>query len=367
MTSALRIASLGLGAALLAASAAAPRVAAASPGVDGTRNLALGDASRASASGSSAFFTNPSAMGSTPLLIIDANYQAVVERNTHGISVAAVDSLNSPRVALGVGYVSQFGYPTIRFVDPGVSDDPRDLTLRDHGHEAGLALSVNIIKGWFALGIKPKYQGTTLRFLDPLGERRDASDVVHAFGLDLAATLSILEKVNLSVVGYNLAGPIRPTYDGARELSLAPYTVTPGSIEHRYLPRIAAYPRALAHGVAVTPLKSGGLTLGADGFYDFTSYRDQEWVRMRYSGSVEYFVGKVALRAGGGWDSRGRGKDDDRGYVAGGLGFVLQAEPGGFGTDVGFGFRRDVSGPFQETFLGLNVGLIINPVPPSAR
>ncbi|MEZ4448120.1 MAG: hypothetical protein R3B09_01490 [Nannocystaceae bacterium] len=365
MTLARATAALPLALGLLVALAAGE--ASASPAVEGTRNLSLGDAARASASGTSAFLANPSAMGSVPTLIVDSNYQAVIERNTHGFSVMAVDSLNSTRVALGLGYTTQIGYPKIRFVDPSAGEDPRDLTLRDDGHEVGLALSINVVKGWFAIGVKPKYQRTTLRFVDPDGERRDAQAKIDAFGLDLSATLSILEWVNLAVVGYNLAGPMSPAYESGRELTLAPFPITPGTIEHRYLPRISDYPRALAHSIAVYPFKGSGLVLGADGYYDFTSYRDQRFVRMRFSGSGEYMVGKVALRAGGGWDSLGRGKDDDRGYVSGGLGVILRPEPSKFGVDFGVGFRRDVTGPYQETFLGANLGLLINPMPAPAR
>ena len=105
-SSALACLALGLGLGV-------PSSASANPGLEGARNLALGGATRASATGASAYFANPAAMSMTRSLEVSTDYQAAVERNTHGFGIAAVDSINSPRVALGLGYSTMIGAPKI--------------------------------------------------------------------------------------------------------------------------------------------------------------------------------------------------------------------------------------------------------------
>ncbi|MCB9568620.1 MAG: hypothetical protein H6710_15620 [Myxococcales bacterium] len=342
------------------AALAGPRPALANPGLEGIRNLSVGDATRASAIGVAAYFANPAAMSLGRRLEIQSNYQAAIERNTHGFGVAAVDSMNSSRVALGLGYSSMIGVPRIAFEEAG-ADAPHELRLAHRANEVGLGISVTVVKGWLSIGIKPKYQSSTLRFYDDDDARRDAQATFHAFGFDAGAVLSILGWVNLAVVGYNLSGPKAPAYTGDRELNLDPYAPVEGSVDHRLLPRISDYPRAFSHGLAVFPLRRLNLSFNLDTTYDFTSFADQGFVRKTVALGGEYVLGKLALRAGGGWDSRGRGVDDDRGYVAGGLGFLLGAEPGKVGAEATLGFRRQVSGPLPETFVGANLGISFNP------
>ena len=59
-------------------------------------------------------------------------------------------------------------------------------------------------------------------------------------------------------------------------------------------------------------------------------------------------------------DGRGRGKDDDRGYIAGGIAFHRPAQIGVVGFDVGFSFQRQVTGPTPETFIGVNLAVSLN-------
>jgi len=70
----------------------------------------------------------------------------------------------------------------------------------------------------------------------------------------------------------------------------------------------------------------------------------------------------VPLRFGVVWDGRGKGKVDDRIFIAGGVAFVRPPKLGGVGVDVGFGFRQEVSGPpGLATTIGFNLGLRLHP------
>ena len=338
-----------------------PPPAQANPGLEGTRNLGLGGATRASATGSSAYFVNPAAMSMTRSLEVTTDYQAAVERNTHGFGVAAVDSMNSPRVALGLGYSTMLGAPKIGFQELG-AEAPRELKMSHRAQEVGLGLSIVVIKRLLVIGVKPKYQNSSLRFVDSDETRQDAQPTHHAFGVDVGASVSILGWVNLAFVGYNLSGPKAPAYTEETGLNLEPFELEPGSFDPKLLPRISDYPRGFAHGVAVLPFRSLRLSINFDGAYDVTTYAAQDkFIRKTYGGSAEYILGKLVLRAGGGWDSRGRGSEDDRGYISAGFGVMKEATPGKVGVIASLGFRRDLSGLLPETYLGANVGLRFNP------
>ena len=345
--------------AALGALGALARPAAAAPGIEGTRNLALGDAYRASASGPGALLGNPAAMSATPMLAIDPLYQVNVQSNTHGVGLVAMDSLNNRRFALGLGYAALIGGPRVRFAD--TDGATRELALDLRGHEVGLGLAVNVIKGWLSIGVKPKYQRLTLRHDDPLGASRDANAPLSAFGLDAGAHATFAGWASAAVVGYNLSGAHRPAYTAARPLDLSGHPIDPATLDASQVSRVAEYPRALAHAVAVYPLRRPIFSLNLDGLYDFTSYRDQGHVRLRYAMSAEFVLGKVALRAGGGWDRRGRGRDDDRGHVAGGVALLLAPATGRVGADVAVGVAQQVAGPHPETVLAVSAGLRFNP------
>ncbi len=295
-------------------------------------------------------------------LAAESNYQVAIERNTHAFGVAAVDSINNPRVAIGLGYSSMIGAPRVGFEEAGDDgESARELRLYHRAHEVGLAISVLAIRRWLTLGVKFKYQNSSLRFFDSDRVRRDAQATLHAFGVDVGATLSIFGWVNLALVGTNLSGPKAPAYTDDADLNLAPFELRPGSFDAKRLPRISDYPRALGHGIAVFPLHSDRLSLNVDGYYDLTSYASESFVRKTYSGGGEYLLGKLALRLGGGWDSRGPQGDDDRGFISAGLGVIKGAEPGKIGFVATLGFRRDVSGVLPETYLGAKIGLRFNP------
>ena len=96
-------------------------------------------------------------------------------------------------------------------------------------------------------------------------------------------------------------------------------------------------------------------------FSELRRYADVDHVRKTFAGGGEYVLGKFAMRLGGGWDGRGPGNEDDRGYIAGGFGVIKTADPGKVGVLATFGVRRDLTGPYPETVLGANLGLLFNP------
>jgi hypothetical protein len=107
-------------------------------------------------------------------------YQARFENNTHGVGLLAMDSLNNERIALGLGYIATLGGPKVSFSD--AMDKPQTLQLTHIGHEVSLPISINAVLGWLALGVRPKFQFTAMRFKDPDGTKQDARVEQTAFG-----------------------------------------------------------------------------------------------------------------------------------------------------------------------------------------
>lgn len=329
----------------------------ASPGLVGTRHLGMGEASRASARGTGAMLVNPANLGFTRQFEIAPVYQARFENNTHGIGILAMDSLNNERIALGLGYLATYGAPKISYVDP--MDGEHTLTLAHLGHEVSLPIAVNAVLGWVALGVRPKFQFTALRFRDPDGVKQEARAEQTAFGLDVSATFSFRRWVNVSVIGYNLAGP-SPL---ATNLNLAPIVYQPDTLNRARISPVADYARSLSHAIAVFPTRDPGFSFNFDGTYDFTSYwHDKNFTRMVFAGGAEYTVrGAVPIRLGGYWDGRGRGKEDNRGYIAAGLGYYRAPAKGSVGYDLGLGFSRQITGPAPDTRLAVTLALMFNP------
>jgi hypothetical protein len=355
-------ASFGLAALALVA---APMTANASPGVDGTRNLSMGGATRGSAAGSDAAIINPAAISYTQQFEIEPVYQFDYQTNTHGMGAFIVDSLNSPRIALALGYVFMRGGPRIRYDD--VTHDRSALQLVHFGHEVSGSLSVTAVKNWVYIAAKPKWQYTSLRYLDDEGQARDYKPKLNAFGLDAAIAINFLDWAKIAVVGYNLVGVSVPARTDTPIEELPGIAVDDDpQFNDMELRRIADYPRMLSHGLAVFPLRNPNFSLNVDATYDFTSYftEDDKWTRITVNAGGEFIAGPVPIRLGGWWDSRGRDGGDDRGYVSAGLGFIRPAELGGIGVDFGVGFAQQVTGSIGrdlDTMLSINIGLRLQP------
>lgn len=340
--------------------AACPDSALASPGVDGTRNLAMGNTGRASAYGTAAVLANPSNMAFSQVFAIEPLYQLRVASRTSGVGILVMDSLNNSRVSLGLGYLFMRGKPQIQFQDAMGMD--RKLELSQFGHEALAAISVSIVKQWLAVGLKPKYQYTSLRYRDDNGVARNAHDKLNAFGLDASLTANFAGWAAFSLVGVNLTGNNDPAYTDDRDVKLTDVSIGEDTqIRYRSLGELSDYPLGLAYAASVFPLRKIDFNLNFDGFHDFSSFRFEKYNRTVMGGSAEFVAGPVPLRFGTTWDSRGKGKKDDRVFVSGGIAYVKPAPVGGVGVDVGFGFTQQVSGPFKDTVIGFNLGLRIHP------
>jgi hypothetical protein len=354
----------GLGLAALAV-LGPPNTALASPGVDGTRNLSMGHATRASSGGTDAALINPAGISYTQRFEIEPVYQLDYQTGTHGIGAFISDSLNSSRVALALGYVFMRGTPRIRYDD--ATHDRQALSLVHFGHEVSGVLSVTAIKNWLFIGIKPKWQYTSLRYLDDEGQARDYRPKLNTFGLDAAIAINLVDWAKIAVVGYNLVGANKPARTDTPTTDLPGVAVdTDPQFNDSNLRRLADYPRSLGHGFAVFPLRNPNFSLNIDATYDFTSFRtqDDKWTRITVNAGGEFVAGPVPIRIGGWWDSRGRTHDDDRGYVSAGLGYIRPAELGGVGVDIGVGFAQQVTGSITrelDTMLSINIGLRLQP------
>lgn len=340
--------------------AATSAVAHASPAVEGTRNLSLGNVARASSYGTNAALLNPSNMGFSGTFAIEPLYQLQIASRTSGVGAVVMDSLNNSRVSLGLGYLFMRGKPEITFTDLETGEDQK-FELSRFGHEAFAAISVMIVKQWVAVGLKPKYQYASLRYRDDSGAARNATGKLSAFGLDASLTANLAGLAAIAVVGTNLTGNSDPAYTDESDVSLEEVGATEGTIGYRSLSELSEYPLGVAWGASVFPLRKPDFSINADGYYDFSSFRFEKAVRQVYGGSAEFIAGPVPLRFGTTWDSRGKGKKDDRVFVSGGVGYIRAAPVGGVGVDVGFGFSQQVSGPRRDTVIGLNLGLRIHP------
>ena len=341
---------------------AAPNLAAASPGIDGTRNLSLGSVSRSSSFGTNAALINPSNMNFQQVFAIEPMYQFAIQSRTHGVGLVVMDSLNNSRVSIGLGYLFLRGKPEVRFQDD--TGEITDFELSRFGHEVPLSIGIAVVKRWLSFGIKPKYQYASLRYRNVDGSARNAHDKLNAFGLDLSATANFAGWAALSVVGTNLVGNHSPPFTDERDVRLTNVGARDEDanvLDHDTLPELSEYPLGLAHGVSVFPLRNPDFSLNFDGTYDFTTFRFEKATRLTYGGSAEFVAGPVPLRFGTVWDGRGKGRNDDRVFVAGGIAYVKPAKVGGLGVDVGFGFQQGVSGPKKETVLGLNLGIRLHP------
>jgi hypothetical protein len=354
------------GLALALATLAIPSLAEASPGADGTRNLSMGNATRGSSTGTDAALINPAGLSYTQQFEIEPLYQFNLQTRTHGLGVFVSDSLNSPRVALALGYVFMRGTPRIRYDD--LVGERQSLELVHFGHEVSGVLSVAAIKNWLFIGIKPKWQYISLRYLNEDGVAIDYNPKLNAFGLDAALAINFLDWAKVAVVGYNLFGPNAPARgDDTTVAELDGIEIAdPPNFNTENLRRISDYPRSLGHGLAIYPMRHPNFSLNIDATYDFTSYwtDDDKYTRITVNAGGEFVAGPVPIRLGGWWDSRGRGNVDDRGYVSGGLGFIRPAPLGGVGVDFGVGFAQQVTGSARDqldTLISVNIGIRLQP------
>ena len=234
-----------------------PQTVQASPGLEGTRNLAMGNSARASASGTSAAMASSATLSFSQQFAIEPSYQFALRDRTHGLGINIVDSLLNPRLAIGLGYAFMRGSPRVSLPRPGRGSSG-ELELSHFGHEASLLISVSAVRNWLAIALKPKYQYTSLRYLDDEGGARNATDKLSAFGLDGSIALNFADWVRVSVVGYNLVGVKQANYTDDEPLSLEGGGDGRGSRDRRRRPSLRGCParrqqRAPTLGLSAQP------------------------------------------------------------------------------------------------------------------
>ena len=327
----------------------------------------MGNATRGSSTGTDAAIINPAGLGYAQQFEIEPVYQFNLQTRTHGLGIFVSDSLNSPRLALALGYVFTNGTPKIRYDD--VTGVREAVEFVNFGHEVAGTLTVTAVRNWIYIGVTPRWQYLSMRYLDDEGNALDYTPKLNAFGLDAAIAVNILNFAKIAVVGYNLFGPKKPARTDQPITEIEGVETAPEpNFNASNVSRVSDYPRSLGHGLAVFPLGRPNFSLNVDATYDFTSYYDDgdddRYTRITVNGGGEFIAGPIPIRLGGWWDSRGRGGGDDRGYVSGGLGFIKPAALGGAGVDVGVGFAQQVTGSPKrqlDTILSINIGIRLRP------
>ena len=354
------VAGYGLLAATLLASTSAQALA---PELSNVRNLALADASRASSTGSQAIFINPSGLTYTQQFSSDALYQVNLDSNSHSFGASIQDSLNNPRFAVGLAYATLKGNPEVEYL--GADSVASKKTVEHFGHHVALNLSFIPLRNWLHIGTNLKWQYASFRYRDDQDKGQQLLPSLNTFGLDVGATLELLGFARIAVVGYNLVGSQRAAFDEDHPITLTNVALSPKTVVGNLnVPRVADYPLAAAYGVAIMPFRTSRLSINYDGNYDFTSYykSQNKVVRKQQSVGAEFIAGPVPIRAGFQWDSRGKGKDDDRMYVGGGLGYFKPASTGNTGFEVSASVLQQVSGSNNfETRIGVLLGMRFHP------
>jgi hypothetical protein len=267
-----------------------------------TEALGTGGASRAWAVGDEGPLLNPSGMSLTKAYTIDGTYGYASRLSDQFLHASIVDSTSPFNLAGGLYYTYHSSSPS--------------GGLTAHGHEGGLALS-------FPFGPFVSI-GATLKYF-----KLEDADVFDGhdggFTFDVGATIRPTEIVSLGLVGTNL-----------RDLGTSQAT------------------QAVGYGVALIPLTN--MLVVADGLTRFTADNQTGRKGTSLMGGASYtFLGKLAARAGGGYDAT-----TGNGYLTFGLSGV--SEIGAFDG----GVRQDLTrsalasgAEVRETVLQVSLRLFI--------
>jgi hypothetical protein len=243
-----------------------------------TEALGMGGASRAWAVADEGPLLNPSGMSLTKAYTIDGTYGYARLLSDQFLHASIVDSTSPFNLSGGLYYTYHSSNP--------------NAALPGHGHEGGLALS-------FPFGPYVSI-GATLKYF----KLEDADKFFdHDGGLtfDVGATIRPAQFVSIGLVGTNL-----------RDLGNSQAT------------------QAIGYGVALIPLTN--LLVVADGLTRFTADNQTGRTGTSLMGGAGYtFLGKLAARAGGGYDA-----STDTGYLSFGLSGI--SEIGAFDG----GLRQDL-------------------------
>lgn len=147
------------------------------------RGVGMGSGARATATGTSALAYNPANLAIERLYHVEAGFGYVAGRSAFTVGSAVVDSISNS-LAAGFSFRGFFG-------------DGRDYNGWDGRLSLGMALAPQI-----ALGVSGRYVRMTARDRDtndtPIGEHS------RGFTLDASATVTPIEWLHISLMGYNL-------------------------------------------------------------------------------------------------------------------------------------------------------------------
>lgn len=147
------------------------------------RGVGMGSGARSTATGTSALAYNPANLALQRVYHVEAGFGYVAGRSAFTVGSAVVDSVSNS-LAAGFSFRGFFG-------------NGRDYNGWDGRLSLGMALAPQI-----ALGVSARYVRMTPRDRDdndtPIGEH------ARGFTLDASATVTPIEWLHLSVMGYNL-------------------------------------------------------------------------------------------------------------------------------------------------------------------
>jgi hypothetical protein len=250
--------------------------------IQGARELALGGAMRAGATGAMATTLNPSGLPLSQDLVFEGAYGF---RPEDGASIVGVSACDSTTAAPGCFY---YRYLT---ASPSVNG----MDENRHAHEFGLTLSRAVLPHVLI--------GGTVKYFDYVSDLMGESNS-SGFQWDAGVTFKMNDYVNVAVVGYDLYGA-----------------------------KSTQFPRAIGSGVMARPVPA--LTLAIDGLWNL----DISGRTGRYGGGAEYFLS--ADNGQMGFPIRaGMVKDVSVGgtYITGGLGIA------GMKMGLDLGARKEVDG-----------------------
>ena len=328
-----------LGAALAACSFA-PRPASAFDDVLPARALAMGGASRATATGALGPLFNPAGMTVTRQYSIEAMYGFRVQDLGSTVHLSIADSVTS-RVAAGIYYTFVYGTPKFTL---GTPNGPGDVVRQ--GTETGLSLAM-ALGDWFSFGVTSKYVRISTEVTNPEGmkavaagetpppktfvvDTSTATAVANGFTMDAGLLVRLGQSFRLGVEGHNLI-PLR------------------------------SFDAPIGMGVGLSYQYATALLVNADVKIDFDKYRQpgstaadgghllgNNRVTGRAGFGLEYVIRNIVpVRLGYAYDS-GYGAS----YLSLGGGYLSSR----FGIDLGY--RQKVSTGLESTLmLGVRVFL----------
>jgi hypothetical protein len=264
-----------------------------------TRTIGMGEASRAYAVGNVGPALNPSGMSLVKnFQVLEGSYGYSSRLHAHTLHASMVDNTSNFGIGGGLYYNYRFSEP------PGVPSG--------RGHEAGLALSV-------PLAMRATLGGT-VKYFSLSGAEAPAGNM-SGVTFDIGATITVLPKLSLAVVGTNL-----------RDLHNSNAT------------------QGVGYGIALIPMPD--LVIVADGWTRFTpdNYTGRKGTNVMVGGDLT-IGGKFDVRLGGGYDAA-----TQNGYGAAGVSLVSEVGA------IDGGIRQDIvvhAGSLRATVVAVSLRLFI--------